>query len=377
MLQRKATWAIAGVALALGAAIWWFSRPDPVRVAVAEAELGLVEATVANTRAGTVNACRRAGLAPQIGGQIAELPSHEGDRVTRGQVLLELWNDDLDAEVVFAALGAEAARKIAEESCVIADVADKESRRATRLHAQNLGSEETRDRAVGEKRSSAAACEAMQAKVEVAMARLKVAQATLDRTVLRAPFAGIVAEINGELGEFVTPSPVGIPTPPAVDLIDNSCLYIKAPIDEVDAPAIRVDMPARISMDAFPGRYFPGFVRRISPYVLDIEKQARTVDIEAEINQPEEVENLLPGYSADVEVILAKQENVLRIPTQSVLDGNRVLVLVNGVVEERTVELGVSNWEYTEVLSGLVADETVVVSVDRQGVTPGADAVAE
>lgn len=377
VFKKKRTWIILAAILVVALLMWWVSRPDPVRVAVAQAELGLVEATVANTRAGTVNACRRAGLAPQMGGQMAELHVREGDRVSQGQILLELWNEDLEAEVEFAQRSADSARKRAEESCVIADVADKEARRATRLHAQNLASEETRDRAVGEQRSTAAACEAMRSQVQVSIARLEVSQAALERTVLRAPFDGTVAEINGELGEFVTPSPVGIPTPPAVDLIDNSCLYIKAPIDEVDAPAIRAGMPARISMDAFPDRYFPGVVRRVAPYVLDVEKQARTVDVEAEIDNPEDVEDLLPGYSADVEVILAERDSVLRVPTQSVLEGNRVLVLTDGIVEELDIETGVSNWEHTEVVSGLEAGQTVVVSVDRAGVEAGARAVAE
>ncbi len=377
VLKQKRTWILVAIAVVVLLSLWWTSGPDPVRVAVASAETGLVEDTVANTRAGTVNACRRAGLAPQTGGQMAELHVSEGDRVTKDQILLELWNEDLEAEVEFSKRSVDAARKRAEESCVIADVADKEARRATRLHAQNLASEETRDRAVGDQRSTAAACEAMRSQVQVSMARLEVTQAALERTVLRAPFDGTVAEINGELGEFVTPSPVGIPTPPAVDLIDTSCLYIKAPIDEVDAPAIRAGMPVRISMDAFPDRYFPGVVRRVAPYVLDVEKQARTVDIEAEIDNAEDVENLLPGYSADVEVILARRPNVVRIPTQSILDGNRVLILDGGVLEERAVETGVSNWEHTEILSGLEPGDTVVVSVDRAGVEAGARAVAE
>lgn len=374
---RKRTWIIAAIVLVVLFGLWWASRPDPVRVAVANAETGLVEATVSNTRAGTVNACRRAGLSPQTGGQMAELYVREGDRVTAGQILLELWNEDLKAEIEFSERSADSARKRAEESCVIADVAQKEARRATRLHAQNLTSEEARDLAVGEQRSTAAACEAMRSQVQVSMARLEVSQAALERTVLRAPFDGTVAEINGELGEFVTPSPVGIPTPPAIDLIDNRCLYIKAPIDEVDAPAIRAGMPVRISMDAYPDRYFPGVVRRVAPYVLDLEKQARTVDIEVEIDNPEDVKNLLPGYSADVEIILAKRVNVVRIPTQSILEGNRVLILDGGVLEERSIETGVSNWEHTEVISGLEPGTVVVVSVDRAGVEPGARAVAE
>ena len=90
-------------------------------------------------------------------------------------------------------------------------------------------------------------------------AQVEVATARLERTLLRAPFDGVIAEINGELGEFVTPSPVGIPTPPTVDLIDSTCLYISAPIDEVDAPAVRIGQQALITMDAFPGRKFPGF----------------------------------------------------------------------------------------------------------------------
>ena len=67
-------------------------------------------------------------------------------------------------------------------------------------------------------------------------------------------------------------------------------------------------------------------MRRVAPYVLDTEKQARTVEVEAEIENPEKY-NLLPGYSADVEVILENRENVLRIPSQAILDGKRVLVL--------------------------------------------------
>jgi HlyD family secretion protein len=130
-------------------------------------------------------------------------------------------------------------------------------------------------------------------------------------------------------------------------------------------------------MDAFPNRTFPATVRRVAPYVLDVERQARTVDIEAEIDDPEALAALLPGYSADVEVILANREDVLRVPSQAVLEGDHVLMLVDDKIEERTVEIGVSNWQHTEVVSGLEEGEVVIVSVDRDGVEPGARAEAE
>jgi HlyD family secretion protein len=369
---------LAAIAIAIVAALQWTGRPRPVAVTVAESERGPVESTVVNTRAGTVDACQRAGLSPAVGGQISTLPVKEGDAVEPDQVLMELWNVDRRAELELSRRDAVAAKGRAREACVIADVAGKEARRLTSLHKQGLASEESAERAEGDALARSAACDAANDATRVAQARVDVSLASVERTILRAPFAGVIAEINGELGEFVTPSPVGIPTPPTVDLIDGSCLYITAPIDEIDAPAVRAGMDARISLDAFPGRKFPGFVRRVAPYVMDMEKQARTVDVEAEIRDAGG-EPLLPGYSADVEVILDQRENVIRAPTQAILDGNRVFILneLEGVAVERSVEIGAQNWEHTEIISGLTAGELVITSVDRAGLADGARAVRE
>jgi HlyD family secretion protein len=271
-----------------------------------------------------------------------------------------------------------ATRSRAREVCITADVAARNAARIQAVRAQNLVSEGEADRASGEADSAAAACAAARDQERVSQSRIDVARAELERTILRAPFTGVVAEIRGEVGEFVTPSPVGIATPPTIDLVDGTCLYITAPIDEVDAPAVRAGQRAIITLDAFPGQRFPGKVRRVAPYVLDTEKQARTVEVEAEIEDPTRY-NLLPGYSADVEVILEDRPGVLRIPTQAVLDGTRVFVFdpASGKLTGRTIERGVANWEYTEIRSGLEAGELVVTSVDRQGVADGASAVRE
>jgi HlyD family secretion protein len=153
---------------------------------------------------------------------------------------------------------------------------------------------------------------------------------------------------------------------------------VTAPIDEVDAPRIREGMPARVTLDAFRGRTFPARVRRVAPYVLDVEKQARTVEVEAEIEIPEDV-SLLPGYSADLEVILDERENVVRVPTRALVQGDAVYVLAQpaGRIERRELETGLGNWEWTEVRSGVSAGEQVVLSVDREGLEEGAPAQAQ
>ncbi len=364
---------IAGLILAVGAGIWWYSRPTPVAVALVTVERGPVAATVANTRAGTVDACRRAGLSPALGGQIAYLPVTEGSEVEQGQLLLELWNEDMKAQLELAKRDARAAVSRTREACVTADVAKRDSERLMALHEQGLASEEAADQAVGKAESLGAACTAARDAGLVADANVDVVAAQIERTQLRAPFDGVIAEINGELGEFVTPSPVGIPTPPTIDLVDSTCLYISAPIDEVDSPAIRVGMPARISLDAFPNRVFAGHVRRVAPYVLDQEKQARTVEVEAEIDESNKA-GLLPGYSADVEIVLDSREDTLRIPSSVVVEGNKVFVFdrETGRISEREIETGIANWQFTEVTHGLEAGDAVVSSVDRAGVEDGA-----
>jgi HlyD family secretion protein len=197
------------------------------------------------------------------------------------------------------------------------------------------------------------------------------------RTVLVAPFDGTVAKIVGEVGEYSTPSPPGVAMPPAIDLIDETCLYVKAPMDEVDAPKVSVGQVVRITLDALPGKSFPGKVRRVAPYVTAVEKQARTVEVEGTFDDPKATGRLLVGYSADVEVILDVRRDVLRVPTSALLQGGRVLLLQEGQLVERAVKTGLANWEHTEVTQGLQGEERIVTSLDRAGVKAGAAAVEE
>jgi len=371
---------IIAVLLAAVAFVAWHStRPEPVPVVLGTVDRGRVERSVANTRAGTVNACRRARLAPPAGGQIASLPVREGDRVRAGQVLLEVWKEDAAAQARVVEEQARSSVLRAREACLRADVAVREAQRARKLHKDGLLPEEQLDRANSAAETLRAGCDAARSEVTQSQARIELARATLTRTTLRAPFAGVVAKVTGEMGEFTTPSPPGIPTPPAIDLIDDSCLFVTAPIDEVDVARVRVGQAANVSIEALPDQRFAGRVRRLAPYVLDLEKQARTVEVEVELTNPDEAKSLLVGYSADVEIILEVRENTIRVPTPALMEGNRVLVLNagSGILEARKIEPGMSSWSFTEVLSGLKEGEKVVLSIERAGVVAGARAVEE
>lgn len=363
---------LAGLVLLAGT-IWYFTRPSPIPVQLVKVARGTVEATASNTRAGTVKACHRAKLSAPSGGQISHLLVKKGERVISGQVLLKLWNQDLQAQFVLAEEQLNTAQTQARAACLQADLADSEAERARKLQMRGFISNEAMEQKASAAKVTHAGCDTAKSQIAQSKSRITAAHAALDRLVLRAPFDGIVADISGELGEYATPSPPGIPTPPAVDLIDNRCLYVSAPIDEVDAANIKAGQPARITLDAIKGKSFAGRVKRVSPYVLELEKQARTVEVEVEFVTPPSAENLLVGYSADVEIKHTSHQNVLRIPTQTLLEGHRVLIYKpEGILEERTVTTALANWDQTEITSGLIEGEQIVLTLDQTGVKAGA-----
>ncbi|UJO99402.1 MAG: efflux RND transporter periplasmic adaptor subunit [Nitrosomonas sp.] len=374
MPPLKKPFKLISFALIVGAialAGWYYSRPKPLEVEWATIAPGNVEATVVNTRAGTVKSCQRSDLAPITGGQIAKIWVKEGDHVQKGQVLLELWSQDLQAQRELAQRQLVMAQERRRETCILAENARRESIRTQQLVEQGFVSSQRADDANANARSRQASCEAASADIKRAEAQISVAQAGIDRTVIIAPFSGVIGKISGELGEFTTPSPPGIPTPPTIDLIDDSCLYVTAPMDEVDAPKIKIGQEARITLDAMPGKIFPGRIRRIAPYVTEIEKQARTVDIEVDFLQIP-ADTLLVGYSADVEVVLERRDGVLRIPTQAIRQNNKVWV-VDGKdrLAEQLLETGLSNWSFTEIRTGLKAGDRVLISFDQDKIKAG------
>ena len=348
--------------------------PEIVEVRVAAAERGAVEQTVTNTRAGTVKVRLRAELSPQIGGLVTALPHREGKLVAAGALLLKLDDRAQRAELGSARAAVVAARAQADEACLAADLAEKELARVQALHTRGIASDQNLDLLITDRDRTHAGCAAGRAAVGQAEARVVTVEVQLAFTELRAPFAGTVADMSTEVGEYITPSPPGLPIPPVIDLLDPASIYISAPIDEVDAERVRVGQRVRLTVDSRPDEEFDGTVARVAPYVLDLLEQNRTVEIEVEVDDAAAMEGVLPGTSADAEVILERRDEALRVPAAAVAEGGKVLVLVGGILEERVIEVGLRNWRFAEVLSGLAEGEKVVVARNAPEIKAGAAA---
>jgi HlyD family secretion protein len=321
-----------------------------------------------------VKARRRAKLAPEVGGRVLELPRRRGARVSHGDLLLRVDDALQRAQLRLAEGEAKAALAQRDQACLAAERAERERDRTRSLASQGIVSTDLIDSVDSQARTAAAACRAAGATAERAGSGVALARVQLDKTVLHAPFDGVVADTFIEVGEWTTPSPPAIPVPPVLDLIDSRSIYVSAPMDEVDSGRIKKGQTARVSVDSQPGKHFAARVVEVAPYVLDRLEQNRTVEIELELDDPAVAASLLPGTSADAEVILSARDDVLRVPTSALLEGGKVLVLVGNRLVERSLQIGLHNWDLTEVAAGLSPGERVVVSLDRPEIKAGARA---
>ncbi|MBN2492055.1 MAG: efflux RND transporter periplasmic adaptor subunit [Planctomycetes bacterium] len=346
--------------------------PRPIPVSVVRAQRGTVEATVTNSKAGTVKARQRANLSPEVSGLVVEITRRKGEPVKRGEMLLRLNDVTQVAQIALA----RQVVAVAEAGCAKAMVARDFARRVLERHQRLLSTQlepaDLKDQLQTAVAEAEAECRARESEVLRAEAALAVAEAELIKTRIVAPFDGIVADRKCEVGEWITPAPPLFQVPSVIDILDPASLYVSAPMDEVDSGRIRAGQRVWVALDPYPGRRFGGKVARVAPYVLDVEAQNRTVEIEVELEDREFSSGLLPGTSADVEVILEVRDDVLRIPTEALLEGNKVFVVEGDHVVERALEVGLRNWNFTEVAGGLVAGEPIVISLDRPEVKAGA-----
>lgn len=346
--------------------------PETYPVTVYVAAKGRVEESVTNSRAGTVKSRRRASISPEVGGRVVALPARKGAHVAKGDVLLRLSDDDARANLVLEERSKDAVEAARAEACDAAEQAARDHARDLALAKQQIVSEAVLEQSGSRRDTARSACAAAAARARQAGAAVELARVALAKTVVRAPFDGVVADLATELGEWITPSPPGVPLPPVIELIDPTSIYVEAPLDEVDVGRVAAGRTVRVTMDAYPGKSFPGKVVRVAPFVRDAQEQNRTFDVEVELDDEAFARTLVPGSSADVEIVLDAHDDVLRVPSYALLEGGRVLVVVEGRLEERKVETGLRNWEFTEIVRGLAAGDRVCVTLDRAEIRDGA-----
>jgi len=208
-----------------------------------------------------------------------------------------------------------------------------------------------------------------QSELDMSKQGVDSASMQLEKTRIRAPYDGIIAEVNLEIGQLSQITTV-IPKAP-LRIVDLQPRYVRAQVDEADLPKVKLGQESRVKILAVRREPFNGVLRKIVPYVSNVREQDRTSEIEVTI----ETEETIPaGASADVEIILEKRTNVLAVPARALFgraQDKYVYVEESGLGKKQPVQIGLSNFDYVEIFSGLSEGQKVLLPTDRSEALDG------
>jgi RND family efflux transporter MFP subunit len=298
----------------------------------------------ARTLVGTLNPRSQFVVSPKIAGRLERLGVNVGDRVTNGQVVAWLDDDEVVQQVAQAKAEIEVARASEDEARVAAGRAAREHERIAELRARGVASEAELDLAKSE-------LDAQQAKVKLAEAQVLQRDAALKGAEVRLSYTKIAvawpdgggARVVAE--RFVDEGATLSANTPILSVLEAEPLVAALNVAEKDYPRLRVDQEATVTADAHPGRPFPARVVRLAPFFREASRQAR---IEVEVRDPDGV--LRPAMFVRARIVLAVRPDATVVPLDAVVrrDGRDGVFLV----DEAT-----SKARFTEVRVG-VTDET-------------------
>jgi len=306
---------------------------------------------------GIIEAWQTMNITPEVGGKIAEIYVEEGERVRRGQLLAEL-----DARAIRLQL--EQARAAVAVARANYNDAEKNMERMQRLRKEKAVSEQQYEKV-------RLAYDAAEAELQRAEAALNLAKYNLDVSILKAPFNGVIASKNAEVGDVINPMMGGFSTAGGVlTLMDFSRVKIQIDVSYGDVVRIQKGQTAFLTVETFPGKRFMGNVAVVNESADPVSKKFH-VEVAAE--NPEGL--LRPNTFGEIMIEVSTHENALAVPQKAVLENSHVFILEDdGTVSKRGVTLGLQNTDRVEVTTGLEAGEVVVVDgnyglVDGEKVT--------
>ena len=325
MLTRGSFLKLVVLLVPLALSVGCKGRPEVRVVPVAKAR---VEATVSSVNSGTVRAERITSLAFGTVGRVKEVNCKLGDTVHEGDILAQVENDDLRSRL---------------------QSAQEEYERSQRLSKSDAMS---------------------QSGVTQARANHDAAKTAYEKSLIKAPYDGVIAELNLEVGELSQITAV-IPEAP-IRIVDLKPRYVRAEIDEVDLSKVKVGLEARVKILAVRKEPFKATVRKVVPFVSSVREQDRTSEIELTVDN-EGV--LLPaGASADVEVITETKDDVLTVSSKALLGrgSERYVYILDGSRLKRVpVQIGIYGYTVSEIKSGLSSSDEVVLPSEKFELSDG------
>jgi RND family efflux transporter MFP subunit len=399
-INKIKLWPFLAISVLCLALVWAVACPAPEGGGMGGEELVEVvrgDLTVIVSGSGNITVSQDASLAFGTGGKVDMVYVEAGDQVSQGDLLAQLDTGALELALAQAELALSSAEYNLDKSQRIYSQPDLTTARAAVTNARsylnyaqlqldganspeqleywqnevyqagvNLAAAEQR---LEEMLAGGESAEVSLNRLEVAAARkaLEQAQQELAEATITAPFDGIVGAVYIDEGDIIPP-PTMAPTV-AIYLITPASLELKAEVDEIDIPQVKVGQSAVIEVDALSDELFEGTVSSISP-VPRIEAGLVVYEVTVSLVIPADA-GVMVGMSATADIMVDKSEDTLLVPERAIgvdEEGHPVVwVSVDGQLEERAVVVGISDGLQAEILSGL--EEGEMVSVEKIGTT--------
>jgi RND family efflux transporter MFP subunit len=304
---------------------------------------------------GTIEAWQKIDVTPDVGGKIDRIAVDEGDRVTKGQLLAEL-----DTRAIRLQLDqAEAALAVAQANF---NNAQTNWERMDRLYKEKAVSEQQYEQ-------GKLGYDSSRAQLNQAQAAVNLAKHNLDVSIMKAPFSGIIASKNAEVGQVINPM-MGAFSPGSgggvLTLVDFSRVKIRVEISGVDIPLVRKGQAAILRVPTTPGREFSGTVHMVN---LAADSQTKNFGIEVAVDNPDLV--LRPGTFGEIILEVQTHEGTLVVPQKAILENSYLFVAQDGKAAKKTVTMGIQNTTLVEILSG-VKEGDLVIAEGNFGLEDGA-----
>ena len=344
---------------------WWrrseTPKPAPPKPLVTvTARNGKVTHTV--DAPGKLTLYRYVDVGSQIAGQVKDVAVPVGETVKAGRLLVEIKPPPDTAHVEsnraqLARLNADLADQTAQY-----DFAQLQFKRQTRLMADNATREETVESSRTSMLSSAAKLDAIRAQIQQVEANMKNDEEVRKQSKVEAPISGTVVSLGVHQGQMLNPGQTTL-----LRIADLSKMTVQARVSENDVPRLRPGMDASFVTPGLPGKRWTGKLNQIMPLPIDDSaQQGKQSYYTVLFDVPNPEHDLMTGMNANVEFILAENDNAVTLPACLVPDAklpDQTLIVLDasGKQAERNVVLGLRNAHTVQVVSGLQAGERVVV----------------
>ena len=334
-MNRKKILIAVGVVVVLGAIAavnLTYERSNGVEVTTEAIKARDLEAVV--SASGKVQAKRFVNISADTMGRVVNLAVNEGDRVTKGQFLLQIDPRNLTTAVNRGEAGLAAARSqlqqfraSVESAKVQLELVTETLRRQEDLWQRGLTTKEAYDRAVTDKRLAESTLAERQQQVETQQRRINQELATvesarydLSKVRIEAPFDGVVTRRNIEEGETVVIGTMNNAGTVLLVIADLSVIEAEVEVDETDIPSLAFGQPTKITIDALPDQEFMGRVTEIgnSPIQTTAAGGARqATNFKVVVTLDEEIPEVRPGFTCTADITTATRQQVVAVPIQA------------------------------------------------------------